>query len=53
MSEHETKRGTDCPITAIAQEILRSVARIEYGSVEVLIHDGFSFPIEPKNPEET
>ena len=49
MSDHETKRGADGPIEAtIAQEILRAVARIEYGSVEVVIHDGKVVQIECK-----
>ena len=49
MSDHETKRVADSPIAAtIAQEILRSVARIEYGSVEVVIHDGKVVQIECK-----
>ena len=51
MSDHEAKRVSaglaDGPITAtIEQEILRAVARIEYGSVEVVIHDGKVVQIE-------
>ena len=51
MSDHEAKRVSaglaDSPITAtIEQEILRAVARIEYGSVEVVIHDGKVVQIE-------
>lgn len=47
MSDHETKRGADGPVTtAIEQEILRAVARIEYGSVEIVIHDGNVVQIE-------
>lgn len=49
MSDHETKRVVDSPIAAtIEQEILRAVARIEYGSVEVVIHDGKVVQIECK-----
>jgi hypothetical protein len=37
----------DSPVAAtIEQEILRAVARIEYGSVEVVIHDGKVVQIE-------
>jgi hypothetical protein len=37
----------DGPVAAtIEQEILRAVARIEYGSVEVVIHDGKVVQIE-------
>ena len=37
----------DRPVAAtIEQEILRAVARIEYGSVEVVIHDGKVVQIE-------
>ena len=40
-------RHVDSPVTAtIEQEILRAIARIEYGSVEVVIHDGKVVQIE-------
>jgi len=49
MSDHDTKRPADSPVAAsIEQEILRAIARIEYGSVEVVIHDGKVVQIECK-----
>jgi len=41
-TEHTVKRVP----TDIAQEILRAVASIEYGSVEVVIHEGKVVQIE-------
>jgi hypothetical protein len=51
MPERDAKqvaaRQADSPVAAtIEQEILRAVARIEYGSVEVVIHDGKVVQIE-------
>ena len=51
MSERDAKQvaagQADSPVAAaIEQEILRAVARIEYGSVEVVIHDGKVVQIE-------
>ena len=51
MPDQEAKRTpsarADSPVAAtIEQEILRAVARIEYGSVEVVIHDGKVVQIE-------
>jgi hypothetical protein len=51
MPERDAKQvaagQADSPAAAtIEQEILRAVARIEYGSVEVVIHDGKVVQIE-------
>ena len=51
MPERDAKQvaagQADSPVAAtIDQEILRAVARIEYGSVEVVIHDGKVVQIE-------
>ena len=51
MPDQEAKRvaagQADSPVAVtIEQEILRAVARIEYGSVEVVIHDGRVVQIE-------
>jgi hypothetical protein len=50
MPENDAKQvagQADSPVAAtIEQEILRAVARIEYGSVEVVIHDGKVVQIE-------
>jgi hypothetical protein len=50
MPERDAKQvagQADSPLAAtIEQEILRAVARIEYGSVEVVIHDGKVVQIE-------
>jgi len=51
MPDQEAKRvaagQADSPVSAtVEQEILRAVARIEYGSVEVVIHDGKVVQIE-------
>lgn len=51
MPDHEAKRVAaalaNIPVsTTVEQEILRAVARIEYGSVEVVIHDGKVVQIE-------
>jgi len=51
MPDHEAKRVAagqdDSPVSAaVEREILRAVARIEYGSVEVVIHDGKVVQIE-------
>ena len=51
MPDQEVKRvaagQADSPVSAtVEQEILRAVARIEYGSVEVVIHDGKVVQIE-------
>jgi hypothetical protein len=51
MPDQEAKRVAagqiDSPVSAtVEQEILRAVARIEHGSVEVVIHDGKVVQIE-------
>jgi len=51
MPDQEVKRVAagqiDSPVSAtVEQEILRAVARIGYGSVEVVIHDGKVVQIE-------
>ncbi|HEV8644304.1 MAG TPA: YezD family protein [Burkholderiales bacterium] len=51
MPDREAKEITagqaDSPVSSmVEQEILRAVARIEYGSVEVVIHDGKVVQIE-------
>ena len=51
MAEFEAKRidngQTDKRLSPeIEQEILRAIARIEYGSIEVVVHDGKVVQIE-------
>ena len=51
MAEFEAKRiqdgQTDTRLSAeIEQEILRAIARIDYGSIEVVVHDGKVVQIE-------
>ena len=51
MAEFEAKRiqdgQTDRRLSAeIEQEILRAIARIDYGSIEVVVHDGKVVQIE-------
>jgi hypothetical protein len=51
MAEFDAKRiedgQTDKRLTAeVEQEILRAIARIDYGSIEVVVHDGKVVQIE-------
>jgi hypothetical protein len=52
MAEFEAKRTiedgqTDKRLSpAVEQEILRAIARIDYGSIEVVVHDGKVVQIE-------
>ena len=51
MAEFDAKRiddgQTDRRLSAeVEQEILRAIARIEYGSIEVVVHDGNVVQIE-------
>ncbi len=51
MADFEAKNGASDPAgkrlaVDVGQEILRAVANIEYGSVEVVIHDGRVVQIE-------
>ena len=51
MAEFDAKRIDDGQTerrlsTEVEQEILRAIARIEYGSIEVVVHDGKVVQIE-------
>ena len=51
MAEFDAKRIDDGQTerrlsTEVEQEILRAIARIEYGSIEVVVHDGKVVHIE-------